>query len=211
MSSAGTGQYINMEDMVTGNKLIFIAILLVSTTKLSYAQDIYCYSNLKTLSIEEILLVSNDYICQDQSKASIVLVDFYQIDTLNFYRLLGSMEPWEILYKTPDCYFTYENHIVYFYSESYAQPKDSIWKGNLLSLTCKVLSHPGLEVQWINDSIIGIKGPFYKVIYDPIIIEYKISEGKVVTKTICDEMFYRDTGVPKGVINYRNYKPKICR
>jgi hypothetical protein len=203
--------FINMEDMVTGNKLIFIAMLLGSGVNLSYAQDIHCYNNLKSPNKEELLLVLNDYICQDKSESNIILVDFYQVDTLNLYRLLGSMEVWEILYKTPDCYFTYENHIVYLYSESYAQPKDSIWKGNLLSLTCKVLSHPGIKVQWSNDSIIGIEAPFYEVIYDPIVIEYKVSKGIVVSSTICDNMFYRDTGAPKGVVNYRNYKPKICR
>lgn len=201
----------HMEDMSIGNKLIFIVMLLGSVVNISYAQDIHCYNNLKSPIREELLLVLNDYICQDQSEAIIILVDFYQVDTLNLYRLLGSMEVYQILYKTPDCYFTSENHIVYFYSENYTQQKDSTWKGNLLSLTCKVLSHPGIKVQWINDSITGIEAPFYKVIYDPVIIEYKVSKGKIVSRTICDKMLFPDTGAPKGVINFRDYKPKIYR
>lgn len=197
--------------MITGIRTTVFLTLFVIFEYNTSAQDLDCYSNCQQLNYDEIFSITTDYLVEDPSDSIIILIDFYQRDTLNIYRIMGTNEVFTIFYKNPDCYTIYRNSIIYVFTENYSEPKESVWKELVFSQTCRILNYPHITVNWMNDSIEAIDGSFSDYgQYDPIVFEYSFSNGKLISKSVCDKMLYPDTGYPKGIKTYR-YNKRLVR
>ena len=132
-------------------------------------------------------------------------------DSIDIFRLNGSMWSFEMFFKKPDCFFYHRDNIVYLYTENYANKKDTIWLNTVLLETLKLSGRSGKTIidwsndrtiiDWSKDSIIALPSftTNYMETYDPIIIEYKIYKGEIIEEKDCNEMLYPHTGKPKGI------------
>ena len=154
-------------------------------------------------SQEKNLLKALDYYIDFvKDKNVIILVDYMSVDSIDVFRLNGSIVLYEMFFKKPDCFFNYRNNVVYLFTENFISIKDTVWFNNVLLGT---LNYFGYSIQpiidWENDSIIYLPSLFLGIYnYDPFIIEYSVYNGEIIEMKHCSEMLYPKTGKPKGIL-----------
>lgn len=204
LSLAGVESLIGMEGMDIGNKiLIFIALGLSFSFALS-AQRINCYESVNFYKRADLNKAIADYVMEDPMPNHLILVDFTEKDSISIFRIVGSLQVFEMLYKKPDCYFIHKNNMVYLYTDSYAQDKNALWLECVFQKTRELLNYKDIAISWKNDSILEIEGSFIlSSEYSPVITEYHVCNGKILSKSYRCKMFYPDISEPKGVKIFR--------
>lgn len=167
-----------------------------------YCQEINCYNANIDVNNCELLKIIEEYNLDNLEK--LLLIDYKKSDSINIYRVVGSIQWYEIFFKKPDCYLKHQNIIAYIYTENYYYLKDSIWLSQVFNETLNLFDISNAVVSWENDSIIKIGNVLVKVIsYDPIIYEYHVYNGKILKKIIKPDMIYPSISYPKGIRIFR--------
>jgi hypothetical protein len=144
-------------------------------------------------------MVLDNYIDRSNKKDVTILIDYMTNDSVDIFRLNGSLDGLELVYKKPDCFLYYRNNLIYLYTENYYTKKDTIWLNTVLFETMKFYRDLEIKINWENDSISKFSFSLYCE-YDPSIIEYKIYNGEIIEQKFCTEMLYPKTGKPKGIL-----------
>lgn len=190
--------------MDTGNKVLIFIFLGIFTNCMLYSQELICFKSCEFKSKVDLLSAVGDYVSDDPMPNSIVLVDYSKIDSISLFRIVGSLEVFEILFKEPDCYLMFNKNIVYLYTESYVKEKDSVWLEMVFNKTRDILHFPKVSIFWRNDSVLKIDEPVLaKVRYSPVVAEYQVYNGVILKKNYCEKMLYPDISKPKGVKIFR--------
>ncbi len=190
--------------MGTDIKILTFIFLEIITNLLIYSQDLVCYKSCGFKSKVDLLSAVGDYASDDHMPNSIILVDYSKNDSLNLFRIVGSLEVFEILFKKPDCYLIFNKNIVYLYTGSYVKEKDSVWLEMVFNKTRDILQFPKVSISWRNDSVLKIDGPVLsKVKYSPVVTEYQVYKGVILRKNYFENMLYPDISKPKGVKIFR--------
>ena len=199
--------------MAFRNKILSIILIFAYAPIILMAQEkIKCECDSIDLKFSDNLYtVIDKNINYFKSKNEIILVDYMSNDSIDIFRLNGSMWSFELFYKKPDCFFHHRDNIVYLFTENYANKKDTIWLNTVLLETLKLSGRSGKTIidwpkdrtiiDWSKDSIIALPSLFTNSAetYDPIIIEYKMYKGEIIEEKDCNEMLYPNTGKPKGI------------
>ena len=134
------------------------------------------------------------------------LIDIIEKSEFNELYIFPTRYIFEIMFKRPDCYFKWNDIIVYLYTEDYLHVDDSVWLKNVLTETHQVLGTPDFKVSWANDSVIEPiwnTGEYNKITptyhYDPILLKYTIKNGTIRSKEVVDKLYYPDNRKPKGI------------
>jgi hypothetical protein len=199
-----------MVDMKVGVKhsIFFLGLFLYPYCL--FSQEINCAKSIGFHEKNDLLVAVNEYNNMVIEK-SIILVDFIIInDTINVFYILGSKDIFTLFYKKPDCYFIYNKSIVYIYTSSYTQLKDSIWLQNLFDETRNILCDTSGEINifWLNDSVADKRTNIYfEGIYEPWVVEYQVSNGIILKKIDHDSMYYPYISYPRGITTIENILP----
>jgi len=213
---------INIPKMDIKNKILGLTLAFCYTPFILIAQEkIKCECDSIDLKFRDNLYtVVDKNINEFSSKNEIILVDYMSNDSIDIFRLNGSIFSFELFYKKPDCFFLHRDNIVYLFTENYANKKDTIWLNTVLLETLKFFRGSGTTafffrsskatiIDWSKDSIISLPYYYIELLYDPIIMEYKMYKGEIIEEKDCNEMLYPDTGEPKGILDLRkNYDYK---
>lgn len=195
--------------MGIGNRLFNILLFIFLFNTFIKSQEINCYKSVCFNRKNDLVEAVNDYILADQSKNVIINIDFIKKDSLSLFRIVGRMQPFQLFFKKPDCYFFVNNNICYLYTEKYKQNKDTKWLDLVLNRTFEFLDlNPEIEhlikVNWEKDSILEISNFSYPIDeYSPIVIEYLVYNGKIINKESKNSMLYPDLSAPKGIKYFR--------
>jgi len=193
---------------MTGNKALWLILIFCYAPIILMAQEKIKF-NCESIDFklkDNLHIVIDNYINFLDHKGELILVDYMSNDSIDIFRLGGSICSFELLYKKPDCFFYYRDNIVYLYTENYTNNKDTIWLNNVLLETLKLSGRSGTTIiDWSKDSIIALPSNYIKgyETYNPWIIEYKIYKGKIIEEKNCNEMLYPYTGKPKGIPIFR--------
>lgn len=134
------------------------------------------------------------------------LIDLVEKKEINEIYIFPTRYIFEIMFKSPDCYFKSNDRIVYMHTEDYIHANDSCWLENILTETHPILGAPNFNVSWSNDSVIEpIRGtgdlnkasPLYH--YDPVPFKYIVKNGEIHSKEIVYKLYYPDNRRPKGL------------
>lgn len=195
--------------MNIGNRLFNILLFIFLFNTYINSQEINCYESVCFERKNDLIKAVSDYLLTDQSENVIIIVDFIKKDSLSLFRIVGRMQPFELFFKKPDCYFFVNSDICYLYTDKYEQNKDTIWLDFVLNRTFEFLDlNPEIEllieVNWEKDSIIKVKNFSYPIDeYSPIVIEYLVYNGKIINKEPKKSMLYPDVSAPKGIKYFR--------
>lgn len=191
--------------------IILINLLFVFPCVMSQLYDKIQYVGNKKLSediISDIEIVIENFrqIDGGGKNEKFLLIDIVENDNSNEFYILATRYFFEIMFKRPDCYFKYNDTIVYMYTKDYIHVEDSTWLKKILTETSQVLGAPDFKVSWINDSIIEpIQGtgdvdniiPAYR--YHPFLYKYIIKNRKICSKEVIQKVYYPDNRKPKGM------------
>jgi hypothetical protein len=170
--------------------------------------------------------VYSDYQIKNPMNNGIILIDIKKDDKLIYYNVLLSVNPLEIFYKKPDCYFIDNERIVYIYTENYSQSKDSLYLYNLFNCTLTVLNQTNYKdsfncnvvdeqnfnfnyISWYNDSIKTLKGVKFQakeLFNDRLPLQYEFRNDKLYYIKTVQKVLYPDTSYPKGVNLFRKIR-----
>jgi hypothetical protein len=182
-------------------KIFFVVIIFFVINISLFAQKKINCENIEFSKKDYLLDIIDKYLDGDPEKI-IVLVDYLSKDSIDIFRLNGSMEPFELFYKKPDCFFHYRNNVVYLFTENYKNKKDTVWLNHVLQETINLYGFSEATINWAKDSIVSVNGHWILCCdYDPWIIEYKIYNGEIIEQNFCTEMLYPPTGNPKGIFS----------
>jgi len=181
---------------------IFIVLISQETRKINCDNIIFTH-------IVELNTVLDSYIDKpkyyprgprESVRDEIILIDFMIFDSIDIFRVSGSIMPWELFYKKPECFFHYRNNLVYLFTENYINCKDTIWLNKVFTETLVFLGIQGNAIiDWSKDSIIEFPNFNIWRTFDPFIIEYKLYNGDIIEEKFYNEMLYPKTGKPKSV------------
>ena len=188
--------------MAFRNKILSIILFFGCASAVLMAQEkIKCECDSIDLKFRDNLYaVIDKNINEFNSKNEIILVDYMSNDSIDIFRLNGSIFSFELFYKKPDYFFHHRDNLVYLYTENYANKKDTIWLNSVLLETLEFFKGSGVtKVDWAKDSIIKLPYYFIEMSYDPTIMKYKVYNGEIIEEKYCNEMLYPNTGRPKGI------------
>ena len=160
---------------------------------------------------EKDLLAVIEYHDVYNMRKDIFLVDYVPHNDTSVFFVLTNGSKYALFYKKPDCYYLYNESIVYLYTPLYTQPKDTLWLQQLFDLTRVILRDTigEIPISWANDSILiyDNSGLYVEHSFNPYYIEYRVYNG-IIIKALAHElngyfyeMYYPDIGQPKGVYN----------
>ena len=172
----------------------------------------------------DVITAYEDFILSSDttSYGKIILIDYKKDKDTIVLSILESIDTYELFYRYPTCYFLDKKDIVYIYTSSYANSRDSVFLAKALDDTQRQLYYnprkqldyrrkTGKElvfrsvrddVVWKSDSIKrGNAIISYKEVpmFDPVPVEYKIKDHGIVSKRHGRRMIFPDISAPKGV------------
>lgn len=172
----------------------------------------------------DVMTAYNDFILSSDttSYSKIILIDYKKDKDTIILSILESIDTYELFYRYPTCYFLDKKDIVYIYTSSYANSKDSVFLSKVLDNTQRqmyynprkqldyrrktgkelVFRSVSDDVVWKSDSIKRENTIIsYKEvpIFDPVPVEYKIKDHCIISKRYGKRVIFPDISVPKGV------------
>ena len=181
------------------NKYLLTVVLCFQTFFLT-GQTIICAEHISKENIlrEEFLTAIKTYKNRTKSTLTkIYLVDFFQKNDLNKYRIISCLHPSAPLFRQPDCIVRLDSFsMVFLYTPDYRTPKDSLFLDILERKMSSFYYNQTMGYNWktltMDSNVrVAIPGSF-----TPSIIEYIFQEGRLVEITELrlpyNKMYYED-------------------
>jgi len=197
------------------NKFILTAILCFQIAFL-VGQTIVCTEHISDDRIhrEELLAAIEMY--RDRGSRSsalrrVYLVDFFQENSLNQYRIISCLWPNAPLFRQPDCIVRLDSFsIALLYTPYFRKPKDSLFL-DILEREMSSVFNQTMGYCWetlIMDTNVRVALPGS---FSPPIIQYTFREGRLIEITEFrwpyNRMYYEDLHIPPNW-NCREFCPR---
>ena len=180
-------------------KILFLLVFIFFKIGF-FAQESFNCESIDFIKTKELFTAIDKKINYFKIKNVIILVDYKREDSIDIFRINGSMDPFELFFKKPDCFCHYRDNLVYLYTENYANQKDTVWLNSVLLETVYFFDILDITINWSNDSILSLIGlPTIRFNYDPIPIEFKVYNGDVIDQNYPKNMLYPKTGKHNGI------------
>lgn len=180
---------------------ILIILILLGIPLVSISQKICCDIDYNFHHGKLTKEIYSNYLKEhsDITDLQILLIDFKTKDSLIYFRVALTDKPLMMFYKTPDCYISDANKLIYLYTSGYTTKKSIDFRQSLFYQTEIRRPFPEPIVDWDNNTIYTPPGSTSIQLissYSPI-IEYTVyPKGRVLSKKV-SSMFYEDNENPK--------------
>jgi len=192
-------------------------IILCFQTLFLTGQTLICTEHISKENIhsEELLTAVKTHINRvnphNNRTPTIYLVDFFQKEGLNKYRIIANKWPCAPLFRQPDCIVRLDSFtIVFLYTPDYRKPKDSLFL-DILEREMSSVFNQTMGYNW--ETMTTSRYVRWPVIrFTPKVVEYIFQEGKLINVRPYDRMYYEDLPIPPSFIrsDCRDFCPR-CR
>jgi len=198
------------------NKFLLIIVLCFQTLFLA-GQTIICAGHISKENIhrEELLTAIKTYenrINPHNSRIpTIYLVDFFQEDGLNKYRIIADRFPCTPLFRQPCCIVRLDSFaIAFLYTPDFRKPKDNLFL-DILEREMSSVFNQRMGYNWETLTMEDVA--VVATSFSPSVIEYTFRDGKLINTRPYDRMYYEDLHSPLTSFwmrNCREFCPR-CR